>query len=652
VSSVWNKIDPGLGEIYSDYLRAREGGPGKSHRLHRVVEAGGRPHVFVYFTAELEELEALGFECAWREDENRALGTIDLADLERLAAHPGVHRIVFGRERKPLLDISVPDIRANLLRTRTGDVFSPGTGAGAGAIVGIIDTGIMFSHPFFLAAGSSNTTRIRRIWDQGLTPTGSEKSPDPALLGGGPGSYGVEYTDADINAVFKGTAGAPPVRHLDYHGHGTHVASIAAGDGRKDFKFVGVAPRAELVVVKIDDLESEPKINGNPVSESQRFRDAVEYILNVRSQLATPAPPVVINYSFGDHVGPHDGLTDDEDWLASRFVGATGRVFVGSAGNNASARQHARIELPAATEVNVPLDLTDKRTDKSTYRAGKEVDGSESLSVHLWYRSGGPTLAAKLELPYLVQDADAPALGDPVTSDSFGFLGRRTYKVGHSVESMPLRLGGTVARNHFFLEVLPRGDSHETGTYTLKLTASAALTVHLWCSQPEPGQRFEVGTPTPPEVHVEDRFLVTDPGGARHIITVAATDAKPPGGRPIAYFSSRGPLASYGGVLTPPSKPDLAAPGYQIEAAKSAYRKPPSSGPTVRMNGTSMSAPFVTGTVALMLAKKPTLTAADAASILCLEAAVSDVVDNAPPVAADSGAGRLNAERAFKAVPP
>jgi hypothetical protein len=118
----------------------------------------------------LDELEALGFKCVWREDENGALGTIGLADLERLAEHPGVHRILFGRERKSLLDVSVPDIGANKVWAHgSGDVFTGATGKGA--IVGIIDTGIDFRHEFFLlGSGPTATTRIRRIWDQGLAP--------------------------------------------------------------------------------------------------------------------------------------------------------------------------------------------------------------------------------------------------------------------------------------------------------------------------------------------------------------------------------------------------------------------------------------------------------------------------------------------------
>ena len=421
MSSVWNKIDPGLATIYAEYLEVREHGP-SARAVHPVVEAGGRPIVFVHFTAELEELEALGFECAWREDEHRAKGTIDLADLERLAEHPGVHRILFGRERKLLLDKSVPDIRANKVWALAGGVFSGGTGAGA--IVGIIDTGIDFRHEFFLASASPATTRIRRIWDQGLTPTGGEKSPDVGLLSGGPPTYGVEYTDDDINKVLRATSGAPPVRHRDCEGHGTHVASIAAGDGRKAFKFVGVAPRADLVIVKHLDLETDPAGVGSAVL----FRDAVSYILNVAGKPPVGPRPVVINYSIGTGLGPHDGFTDDEDWLTDKFKGATGRIFVAAAGNEGGVRQHARIELPATTEVEIPLELVDDRKKTEQFRGCQNVDVTDDLFVDLWYRSGGPTLSAKVDLPLLAVEFDAPALGDPVKSDTFGFL--KKWEIG------------------------------------------------------------------------------------------------------------------------------------------------------------------------------------------------------------------------------
>src|SRR5439155_5929841 len=123
-----------------------------------------------------------------QESANRVRGDVDLADLERLASHDGVQRIVFGSKGRPFLDHSVPNIRANLAWSRTGTTFTGATGAQA--FVGVIDTGIDFRHSFFMRSGAPRTTRIRRIWDQGLVPTGSEASPSAPLLSGGPDTYG------------------------------------------------------------------------------------------------------------------------------------------------------------------------------------------------------------------------------------------------------------------------------------------------------------------------------------------------------------------------------------------------------------------------------------------------------------------------------
>jgi subtilisin family serine protease len=647
--AVWQKIDPGLAEVYADYLAVRDRGP-RGRAVHPVVEAGVRPSVFVHFTTDVEKLEALGFECVWQKDANNARGTIDLADLERLAEHPGVHRILFGRELDPLLDVSVRDIKANRLWTRTGSVFRPARpkgATGAGAIVGIIDTGIDFHHAFFMGE-SPATTRIRRIWDQGLEAIAGEKEPDARLLSGGSGggTYGVEYQDVDhINPVL---GGAPDnIRHRDCDGHGTHVASIAAGDGRAQYQHVGVAPRADLVVVKGRDLEKPPTGKGG----YELFIDAVSYILNVAEQELRK--PVVINLSAGYVLGPHDGLTDEEIWLGDRFKHpAVGRVFVAGAGNLGGQRRHARIELPANEEVAIPLNLVDGRGGYyKVYRKCQEVDGTDPLEVDLWYRNGGPELSAKLDLPHTSSDASAPALG--VGPKEGYFDQKQHWRAGHSVERMSVG-GVVVTRNHLSFKITPAapakaGDPklHSTGRYTLKLEADGPLEVHLWCGGGE-GFGFKVGVGAPPEVDPANLGQIASPGGAANILTVANYDTGP--GRPIADTSSRGPLVSYvSGSAPVPPPPDLAAPGVNIDAANSQHA-PDSLNPvatfsrrlTRAKNGTSMSAPHVAGAVALMLAEKPTLTAKQVKEILCAEA------DKVPPVyKTEGGAGRLNAEKAF-----
>jgi subtilisin family serine protease len=209
----------------------------------------------------------------------------------------------------------------------------------------------------------------------------------------------------------------------------------------------------------------------------------------------------------------------------------------------------------------------------------------------------------------------------------------------HSEETTALLAGGTVTRSNLFFRIKPFMNRHRLGRYKLKLTASGKLTVHLWCWQSDYG--FKIGTVPVNFVFVEDRNLIGDNAGAANIITVAGYDAHPRASVPIMDMSSRGPLVSYGPGPAQPAKPDIAAPGLAVDAAKSQDRLPTWPGKTFPLNGTSMSAPHVTGAVALMLSKNPALTAADAARNLRASARTAP-----PTTPEEAGAGRLDAKAA------
>src|SRR5690606_24930367 len=99
-----------------------------------------------------------------------------------------------------------------------------------GVILGFIDTGIDVFHPDFL--DSLGNTRILAIWDQYNADNGSSAY-----------GYGEVW---DSSAINSGNCS-----HLD-HGntnHGTHVAGVAAGNGRAVNNYKGVAPDANIVMV-------------------------------------------------------------------------------------------------------------------------------------------------------------------------------------------------------------------------------------------------------------------------------------------------------------------------------------------------------------------------------------------------------------------
>ncbi|HIH70162.1 S8 family serine peptidase [Methermicoccus shengliensis] len=127
---------------------------------------------------------------------------------------------------------------------------------------------------------------------------------------------------------------------------------------------------------------------------------------------------------------------------------------------------------------------------------------------------------------------------------------------------------------------------------------------------------------------------ISAPGTSRYAITVGATHASKDY---IAPFSSRGPV----NFTSPYIKPDVCAPGVDILSLDK-------DGGYVRMSGTSMATPFVSGIVALMLDANGTLSPQQIKDILATSAVDLGVEgkDNT------YGWGRVDAWRAVNAVAP
>ena len=148
---------------------------------------------------------------------------------------------------------------------------------------------------------------------------------------------------------------------------------------------------------------------------------------------------------------------------------------------------------------------------------------------------------------------------------------------------------------------------------------------------------------------------VTAPGNAPWVLTVGASSHMGTVDRSddtIAAFSSRGPAA-----IDYSAKPDLVAPGVGIESlsepassfytTRTAYLLPGTVTttylPYLSLSGTSMSAPVVAGTVALMLQANPSLTPNAVKAILQYTAQFYPGYDRLT-----QGAGFLNAKGAVE----
>ncbi|MBC7250932.1 MAG: S8 family peptidase [Anaerolineae bacterium] len=132
---------------------------------------------------------------------------------------------------------------------------------------------------------------------------------------------------------------------------------------------------------------------------------------------------------------------------------------------------------------------------------------------------------------------------------------------------------------------------------------------------------------------------VGSPGCARQVITVGASDKLDD----VASFSSRGPTSDGR------TKPDVLFPGVDIVAprAQGTSMGLPVDDYYTKASGTSMATPHATGTVALLLQTKPSLTPAEVKDLLMQTAKDLGFEANT------QGAGRADVYQAYlQAAPP
>ncbi|MDO7205186.1 S8 family serine peptidase [Paraclostridium bifermentans] len=111
---------------------------------------------------------------------------------------------------------------------------------GEGTIIAIIDSGIDYLHPDFI--NEDGSSKIISIWDQE-----SDKGNPPENL-----NFGSEFTREDINKYIKINSYELT---KDIVGTGTIAAGISSGNGRLNSLYKGIAPKSELLIVKLKPIK-------------------------------------------------------------------------------------------------------------------------------------------------------------------------------------------------------------------------------------------------------------------------------------------------------------------------------------------------------------------------------------------------------------
>ena len=420
---------------------------------------------------------------------------------------------------------------------------------GQGTLIGLIDSGIDYSHPDF--RNNDGTTRILSLWDQTITSDSitsphSETSTLPPPAGY---SLGTLFTNEVINDALAATD--PQTRlsicpSQDSSGHGTHVAGIAAGNGHaSNGIYRGVAYEAELLVVKL----GTPNPNGFP--STSLLMMGIDFC--VRESLSRNQP-LALNLSFGNTYGSHSGSSLLETYLDS--VSELGRIsIVVGSGNEGTSSGHTSGILTEGQNQTIEFSISDYTT---------------SLNIQLW-KNYWDDFTLTLTPPV------GSGVSIPSNAGAWRYRFGETEIYSYNGEPTPY-----TPFQEIYFDFLPRDTYLTPGVWTIRLSPQN-IRNGLWDMwMPSSAIRNEATgflLPTP------DTTL-TIPSTASRAITVGAYDSSQ---NTYAPFSGRGFTWNNQFI-----KPDLVAPGVNITSCA------PGGGYEQR-SGTSMATPFVTGSASLLM---------------------------------------------------
>ncbi|MGH7297071.1 MAG: S8 family serine peptidase [Polyangiaceae bacterium] len=532
-------------------------------------------------------------------------------------AHPGLP-IEVSPPLHPLLDSARVFVTASLANDTGMD--------GTGVLVGIADTGLDVTHKDFI--DDNGHTRVAWLLDLSSPPRGVY--PDLEQKYGttddsGNLVAGAVWAAADIDALLSTGQGASLAQlPQDEAGHGTLVASCAAGNGLQgSSQYRGVAPKATILAARVTGVGSEEIGNDELLRGTAFLFERADFMQK----------PVVVNLSIGTQFGPHDGTTSWEQALASHVgPGLPGHALVVAAGNDGSivgGPVHQSVFVAPGSTVRVPLTAP-----YAAQNGGAEV----WVAVH-----GGASVSVGLDSPEGTWISPVRP-GDSAGKNTSAFTAA-VYN-GSQPSNSPVPAGSDGA-------VVVWQGQWPAGTYAVTLTGRGSVDLYVEGTGDQAGagavgwvSGVREGTVTLPASHPEiigvgctiNKTSWHAMAGYALGLSVPELDAV--GGAPAADGGSRDPLpgepcwfSSAGPTLTGVQKPDIMAPGAAIVGAMSQQAVPPATN-SIFTNpscpdktgsganpdcqqvdpehavsfGTSFSSPLVAGTVAILLQRDPTLT--------------------------------------------
>lgn len=554
----------------------------------------------------------------WKRE--NAVAEVDQQKVDTLRHIPGVAYVDSGESitsPEPVVGQPISRIDTNVRAIDTGAEQHK---HGEDVLIGIIDVeGFDFAHEDFL--DEEGNSRWVAIWDQGGDSTRRPPPPTPPTPVDGtddkePLQYGSEITDVHIARAIHGSHDPrfrmpatmlEPQSQMYESSHGTHVASIAAGNS-------GVARRAEIagVLVKIDDskdVDGDRRVTDRDVAltsfyDSTRIADAVEYLLDLarrRGKDGVPMP-ISINISLGTNGHAHDGSSPMARWVddALSTRGRCVTVSAGNAGQTEPAPDQGTRPVAGRIHASGTFAATNLRHELG-WVVG--ADGAKDFSdnkMEIWYR---PQDRITVEVRPPASEWIMPIVPGTKTEKHLLDNGTRisifseVYHPANGLNRISIILSPDRGA---LLDDTADDRPIAAGQWRVRLTANVVRDgrYDAWIERDDPstdgnGQRsvpsfFAKGS------YTDDR-MINSLACAGRIISVANVAPETNSAHPT---SSRGPTRDGR------DKPDIAADGTSVVAANALGGRQER---WTTKTGTSMAAPYVCGVAALMLAVSPRL---------------------------------------------
>lgn len=416
---------------------------------------------------------------------------------------------------------------------------------GEDVLLGFVDTGIDYTNDVF--KNQDGTTRILSIWDQTIV---NMQASNEIFF------YGAEYNSEMINQALLSEDPYGIVPSIDENGHGTTLAGLAGGSVNAEGDFVGVAPSAQFVIVKLKPAKSTLKDYLCVAPDVLCYQEndimfAVQYLFNTARKYRKP---IAICIGLGTNQGAHDGRSY-LDQLLSGIAGRLGIAVVISAGNEGNAGHHyfGRVDQISG------YDTVELKVGQNEY----------GFTMEIWGQAPG------------IYSID-------IVSPSGEYIPRIPARLGENREIRFLFENTVVLIDYLIVEaqtgdqlIFCRFKNPASGVWKFRVYGKGDINTgfHIWL----PMRGF---------ISEETYFVrpnpdttITNPGNGMIPITITAYDHR---NQSIYRNASRG--YSRENII----KPDLAAPGVEVYG-------PTLNGVFSTFSGTSMSAAEVTGVAAMLL---------------------------------------------------